>query len=260
MGRWIQDLPIALMALVILTITYLVAGVILAIVTRLARGGRVRILRGVSSSILSPLGTIFGLFVAFIAVQVWNDADRASSAVNREAGALRTSVLLAASFPGEPESRIRELIARHIDEAVSQEWPMMAQQTQSLRVAPRALGEALQVVLAWVPKAEGQVIAQREITSAIESAIDARRQRIIVSRSSVTWVKWACMFLQAICLFIVIAVVHSENRGAGAVALGIFATGVAVSVLLIASHDRPFSGRISVQPDLLLQVMPESRK
>ena len=29
---------------------------------------------------------------------------------------------------------------------------------------------------------------------------------------------------------------------------GIFATGVAVSVLLIASHDRPFSGEISVKP------------
>jgi len=30
--------------------------------------------------------------------------------------------------------------------------------------------------------------------------------------------------------------------------MGIFATGVAVSVLLIASHDRPFSGEISVNP------------
>jgi hypothetical protein len=37
----------------------------------------------------------------------------------------------------------------------------------------------------------------------------------------------------------------------------IFATGAAVSVLLIASHDRPFSGEISVKPDVLLQVRPE---
>jgi hypothetical protein len=32
---------------------------------------------------------------------------------------------------------------------------------------------------------------------------------------------------------------------------------LAVSVLLIASHDRPFSGEISVKPDLLLQVRPD---
>jgi hypothetical protein len=39
--------------------------------------------------------------------------------------------------------------------------------------------------------------------------------------------------------------------------MGIFATGVAASVLLIASHDRPFIGELSVGPDPLLQVMPE---
>jgi hypothetical protein len=47
------------------------------------------------------LGIIFGLFVAFIAAQVWGDSDRANAAVDREASALRSVVILAASFPGE---------------------------------------------------------------------------------------------------------------------------------------------------------------
>jgi hypothetical protein len=51
--------------------------------------------------------------------------------------------------------------------------------------------------------------------------------------------------------------VHSDNRVTCAIALAIFATGVAVSVLLITAHNRPFSGQISVGPDLLEQVMPE---
>ena len=56
---------------------------------------------------------------------------------------------------------------------------------------------------------------------------------------------------------IAIAMVHSDNRRTAAIAVGIFATGVAVSVVLIASHDRPFSGEISVKPDVLLQVRPD---
>ena len=44
---------------------------------------------------------------------------------------------------------------------------------------------------------------------------------------------------------------------AGNIAMGIFAAGVAASLLLIAAHDRPFTGEISVQPDPLLHVMPE---
>src|SRR5258708_1814136 len=133
----------------------------------------------------------------------------------------------------------------------------MARGSAALKVTPLSLAEELQLVLALAPRSEGQMTAQREIVSALERAIDARRQRIIVSRSSVIWVKWGALMLQAICTLVAIAMVHCDNRGAAAAAMGIFATGVAASILLIASHDRPFSGEISVKPDLLQQVMPE---
>ena len=55
---------------------------------------------------------------------------------------------------------------------------------------------------------------------------------------------------------LVIALVHSDNRLASTITMGIFATGVAASVLLIAAHDRPFTGQILPEP--LLQVMPEA--
>ena len=60
---------------------------------------------------LPPLGIIFGLFVAFTAAQVWSDSDRASAAVSHEASALRTALVLTASFPGEPEAKLHDLIA-----------------------------------------------------------------------------------------------------------------------------------------------------
>ena len=50
--------------------------------------------------------------------------------------------------------------------------------------------------------------------------------------------------------------VHSDNRQATGIALGLLATGVAVSILLIAAHNRPFTGEPSVQPDIKLQVLP----
>jgi hypothetical protein len=245
------------MALVVFAITFLVAGGILAVVLALARGERVSWFKGVSPALLSPLGVIFGLMVVFIAAQVWGDIDRARTAVNREASAIRTVVLLAASFPGEPEVHIRDLLRRHIDEAVSAEWPSMAEQSVSLKVVAPALSEALQFALALEPQSEGRIVAQHEMVNALENAMDARRQRIIASRSSVNWVKWSCLFVQAACMLIAIAMVHCDNRGAAAFAMAIFATGVAVSALLILSHDRPFSGHIAVKPDVLQQARPE---
>jgi hypothetical protein len=165
-------------------------------------------------------------------------------------------VLLAASFPGEPEARIHSLVRRHIQEVATQEWPMMARHSATLTIIPGALAEALKLILALTPRSDGQVVAQREMAGALENALDARRQRIVLSRSSVNPVKWACLLLQGVATLFAIAMVHSDNRTTAAIALAIFATGVALCVLLIAAH-RPFSGDLSVRPDLLLQVMPE---
>ena len=164
---------------------------------------------------------------------------------------------MAASFPGEPETQIRNLVRRHIDEAVATEWPMMAKRAASLKVAPPALAEILRLALSLTPQSEGQVLARNQIVTHVENAMDARRECIKLSRSTVNWVKWSCMFAQAVCALVAIAMIHSDNRPAAAIAMGIFATGVAVSGLLIATHDRPFSGDIHVTPDVLLQVRPD---
>jgi hypothetical protein len=234
MSNWVHNLPVLWMALVVFGGTYLVTAAIYAVIILLARGERARAFKAVSPGMLPPLGILFGLFVAFTAAQVWNDNERAEAAVNREASALRAILMLAASLRGEVEAQIRVLIGRHIEEAATREWPMMA----------------------LTPTDKGQETAQRELVTALENALDARRQRIIVSQSEVNPVKWSCLFVQAVCALLAMGMVHSDNRLAAAITMGIFATGVATSVLLIAAHDRPFTGELSVGPDLLLQIMP----
>jgi hypothetical protein len=129
-----------------------------------------------------------------------------------------------------------------------------------LSFTPPALPTALRYTLGLVPVTEGQKIAQREIATAIENALDARRQRILISRSEVNPVKWVCLLLQAVCALVAIAMVHSDNRVTLGITMILFATGIAASVLLILAHDRPFVGEVSVGPGPLLQVMPAPDK
>jgi Protein of unknown function (DUF4239) len=257
MSDWMHNLPVVWMALVVFGLTYLFTAAIYVVVMVLAVGERGRSFKAVSPGMLPPLGIIFGLLVGFTAAQVWSDNDRASAAVDREASALRSVVILAAAFPGEPETRLRALVSSYIAEAAAQEWPMMTHRTITLQIAPHALAEALQLTLALESTGLGQQIAQREITAALESAMDARRKRIRISQSQVNWVKWSSLYLQAACALLAIAMVHSDNRLASAIAMGLFATGVAASALLIAAYDRPFVGEISVGPAPLLQVIPD---
>lgn len=256
MNEWLFDLPVWAMAPLILAITYLAGGGIFVVTMALAKGERARAFKSVSGSLLSPLGTIFGLLVVFIVVEEWTDLDHARVAVNREAGAIRTVILLAASFPGESETQIRDALRRYIDEVVSTEWPLMAKQSASLKIAPPILAEALRLVLSLTPNSDGQIAARREIVTQLEIAAEARRERIILSHVSINWIKWACLIAQAGIILVAIAVIHVDNRAGAGIAMGIFAAGIAVSVLLIVCHDRPFSGEISVKPDILLEVRP----
>src|SRR5262245_19461925 len=257
MSDWLHNLPVPWMAAVVFGFTYLLAAAIFAIVAKLASEERARSFKSISPGMLPVLGIIFGLFVAFTAAQVRNDSDRANTAVSREASALRASVLLAAALPAEQEAKLRGLLRDYVQHAVTVEWPEMARQAASLRTAPPALTEALQFVATMAPQGAGQATAQREIVADLQTALDARRQRIIVSLAEVNPVKWWCLYLQAACALLVIGLVHCDNRLAGSVAMGLFATGVAASVLLIAAHDRPFTGQISVNPEPLLQIMPD---
>jgi hypothetical protein len=205
---------------------------------------------------LPPLGILFALLVGFIAVEVWNNYDKAKLAVVSEASALRAVILLAGVFPEEQKTRIYALIDRHIEDAINKEWPAMARQQATLStLRANALIEALQDVLALKPANDSQRTIQPEMVKALQAALDARRQRIVVSQSTVGTVKWAGILLQAVCTLVAIAMVHSDNRLTCGITLTLFATGIALSLLLIAAYSRPFTGEISVRPDLLKQVL-----
>jgi hypothetical protein len=256
MGDWLLNLPVPWMALVVFLITYLIAGSIGFVVTTLAVNERAKGFKAVSPGILPPLGILFALLVGFIAVEVWNNYDKAKVAVASEASALRAVVLLAGTFPEKQKTRIYALIDRHIEEAINKEWPAMARQQATLStLRANALIEALQDVLALTPANDSQRTTQPELVKALQTALDARRQRIVVSQSSVGRVKWAGILLQGLCTLVAIAMVHSDNRLICAIALTLFATGIALSLLLIAAYSRPFTGEISVRPDLLKQVI-----
>ena len=119
---WLHDLPLAGLALVVFSLTFLATAIVYVVVMRLAVGRWGEAFKGLSPGMLPPMGLLFGLIVGFLAAQVWTDAGRAQDAVDREASALRSVVLLVQAFPGEPETHMDALVRRHIRTAVDDEW------------------------------------------------------------------------------------------------------------------------------------------
>ena len=130
----LHDLSTGWLVLAVFAGMYLLAAAIYVCVTALATGRRADAFRSVSPGLLPPMGLLFGLLVGFLVADVWSDSARAQQAVDREASALRSVDLLTDAFPDETDARMRALIRRHIDDAVTREWPAMAEGEATLAV------------------------------------------------------------------------------------------------------------------------------
>jgi hypothetical protein len=254
LNDWLLERSIPEMAAAVFAGTFVVTGLVYWLVTRLAVGERGKSFKALSPGMLPPLGIIFGLLVGFTAAQVWSDFERAKTAVAAEASSLRSIRLYMASLSSEQQAQFRALISAHVSAAVNQEWPDMAQRRATLAKPSAALIEALEVALALAPKNDSQKLAQQKIIAQLEAALDARRQRIIISQSTVTRLKWAGLLLQGLAALIAIAMVHSDNKLTCAIALTLFSAGIAISILLIAAYSRPFTGEVGIKPYLLEQL------
>jgi hypothetical protein len=133
----------------------------------------------------------------------------------------------------------------------------MAKGTATLATGSHHLAGAVESTLAAVPSNQGQQTAQTQIVSNLLSALDARRQRILLSRSKISLVKWSGIIIQAVCMLLAIAMVHVDRRLTVGITMGLFATGVAVSLFLIAAYDQPFGGELAVSPAPLLQALSD---
>ena len=99
MSDWLHGLPVLWMAILVFGFTYLVTAGIYAVIAVFAVGERARSFKAIAPGLLSPLGVLFGLFMAFTAAQVWSDNEKARAEIDREASALRSAAVLATSFP-----------------------------------------------------------------------------------------------------------------------------------------------------------------
>jgi len=256
MFDWLPNLPVVWIGLVVLVGMALLTAVIYAVVMRLAEGDRAAALKAMSPGMLPPMGILFALIVGFLAVGVWSNVARAEEAVADQASALRSVVILSDDLPPQTRTGMRALVRAEIENAVDREWPAMQAQRADLTAISTALADALHLAIRFDPRGDGEANVQRELVASIQDALDARRQRIIVSQASIDAVKWLGVLALASLTLCAIAFVHSDNRITARFAMGLFAVAVAVVITMLASQDQPFSGQLGIDPDVLQQVSP----
>jgi uncharacterized membrane protein len=110
--------------------------------------------------------------------------------------------------------------------------------------------------LSFAPTDASQQLTQQRTLIALEQAIDARQNRILLSKApSIATQQWIAIIVLAVLLFLTAAMVHIDQPLAKAMSLFMLSTAIAVCCMLLLINERPFSrGGFFIGPDVLQQI------
>jgi hypothetical protein len=105
--NWIGSQTPAVIASIIFAICYTAAAVIFATLRILARTRFAQGVQEITPAMVTPIGVIGGLLIAFLAARVWSNVDHADAYVVQEANAVREMDRLADELPGPVRQAVR---------------------------------------------------------------------------------------------------------------------------------------------------------
>jgi hypothetical protein len=252
---WVESRDTPLIALLIFAFCYLLAICMFAIGALISRLAIAHHVSTTTPAMLTPLGVITGLVIAFLAAHVWTNVDHANAYVAEEASEIRQTVLLTEVLPVDVASEVRGDIVRYLQFVDTDDWPSMLEGRASLRKLPEGLPEALKALLTFVPEQPGQRVAQEHAARAIERALQARRDRIVLSQTAIAPAQWAVIFVLDGLILLTIAMLHVGRHVTTVVNLFTFSTAIAACVVLLIINDRPFSAGGHTVPPAPLQAV-----
>lgn len=246
-----------LFALAALLGTFAAAIVLVWLLEQRRWAPRVSRLSGVVPPFINVLGVLFGLTLAFLANDTWNAHDRALSAVDREADALRAIVILASHLPDTESARVKSAVTTYARAAIS-EWPLLSQRESSAQAAAAADNLLAVVSEPHLQAANGSAVSGQEIALAI-AVRDGRETRLALSQTHVNPLKWTGMAVLGFLTMISVAVVHIGSPAAMRLAVAIFALASAPTAVIVLVHGNPFQNPAAVKPTPLADVITAPR-
>ena len=203
----------------------------------------------ITPSLLGPLGLILGLLLVFLSARVWTNVDRASAAASQEATAVQELRRLADELPPKIGDSIRQAVRVYLDWVQHDDWPSMMSGNGSIRIKVPGLADAMEALADYDATISGQRNVQEDALTAIGKVRDARRARILQSRSFIGLGQWLVVLVLYFHVLLLISTIHIKRHVAMAIALWMFSSAFAICFVLLLMYDRPFrSGGLTVGP------------
>jgi disulfide bond formation protein DsbB len=201
------------------------------------------------------VGLLYGVYLAFMVVVVWQNFDNADSTVTNEATHLSALWRDAQSLPGgDALQRQLVLYARSV---VADDWPAMGR-GESGSTQTNVIYEDLWRTFYALKPASGDVVHTAFYQESLRQLNElgmSRRMRLLSGSADLPFPMWLLLIAGGVGMIGFALAIGTPSRGLQ-LGLTIFLAGfLAYSILMVGALEEPFGGDIHVRPDAFLSVI-----
>ena len=247
MTNFIYDLPSWVLGVLIVGIASAFAGLGTIVAQRLVPL-RVRAEHNEIAGFISAMvGVVYAVFLAFLAIAVWEAFGKAEVTVRREASAAGDIWVDSRPYPLAVERQVRKAVEDYLTAVVEDEWPLQQRGKVSLK-AWRAVETLHRLILDYQPETPAQQIAHTEIFRKMNELLAERRSRIFINENAIQAEVWIVLLLGSALAIAFTWFFGTENARAHVAMTTMLGASIGLALFLVVSMDGPFRGRVSVDP------------
>jgi hypothetical protein len=190
----------------------------------------------------------YGLAVALIVVNVWQNYSDVAKVTSQEATATAALYRDVSSYSEPLRSQLQKQLRDYVDQIIHHAWPIQ-QRGQTPTAGVEMMNNFQARLSSFEPATEGQKILHAESMRAYNQLIQARRMRLDAVQIQLPNVLWFIIVIGAlICLSssFFFRVEDAWLQGIQVVFLAVF---MGMTIFLIFAFDRPFRGELGLRPD-----------
>jgi Ca2+/H+ antiporter len=208
------------------------------------------------------VGLLYGVFLAFTVVVVWQHFQDADSNATNEAAHLHEFWRDAAGLPGGEQ--IRQQVRTYTASVVNHEWPTMAAGRMN---DPRTDAIYLELwrrmyAVRIEPGDHVRAALYSEGLHQLNEAGTQRRLRLLAGKAYIPSVMWVLLIAGGIGMIAFTYLIAAKHQIVQLLSTVFLAGMLTYSVLIVVAVEQPFSGDVSVSPDAfrnVLQTMDTAR-
>jgi hypothetical protein len=207
----------------------------------------------VAGFIFATMGVIYAVLIAFMVIVTWENFDKASDLTSKEANSLASLYRDSTPFPEEVRNQIKNELKEYVTAIIEDEWPQMARNKSAK--AQEAQEHLWQTYSKFNPKNDTQKIFLGESVSKLNEAGEFRRQRILNAREVIHPILYFVLIVGGFLTIAFTLFFGTENFVPQIIMTSLLATMIALTLFTIIALDCPFTGDISIKPDVFRTVL-----